>query len=420
MDASESRPKSSLCFPRLAFALSVVLVVLGLFANPEGWKIFLGPHHHGVESKLYPFLDMHGRLAAFEAHRLGIDILRQPNPLDPLQRTNVKPTWPLHLTFLGLGLGHLAIAGFVTVVGFLAIIVAVIRPRRWIEMLCLTPVVLSPPVLLGIERANDDLVYLILLSAIVPLLSLKTRLRFWLAWAVVFLLAPAKYYPGAAFAVFLLEVREPRQLLLLFLAGVAFLGLYLGFNYEEVIYLKDAVPQPTMFLCHGAELLGDLIGASGLFSTFYLLILAVLAAWVVFRPGGGELKEVEGARWYLLGYSVFLFCFILNSNYDYRMVYILLMMPLLLSLWRMGKASVRSKLAALMVISLIPAVWIEMLLTHYALGTTGWMLEHTWLSLVVKNTILAVFLAGATVFAAELLRPNLRRLWSELRKPAST
>jgi len=392
----------------LLFSALLLGGVFVLFLFPSLWKFFLGPAHAGT-FPLYPFLDMHGRLAAFEAHRAGVDILHHPNPLDPLRRVNIKPTWPLGLSFLGLGREHLALAGFATVAGFLGIVVSILRPRRVGEAVWLLLIAFSPPILLGIERANDDLVYFILLSA-VPVLMKWHRSPGALAgaWLLIFILAPAKYYPGAVFLLFLYDVGSLRRVMLLLGAGVLFVALYSTFKIDEILYLKDAVPQPEVFLAHGVGLVPGL-GGLGL---VWLLGTALLGLASVAAPRWPAIRASAAAqRWFLFGFSVGMFCYSLNTNFDYRLVYVLPMLVLLLEIGRnRSENGIWSKVAVGMSLSLVPVVWLDIGGMHLAMSFDFWGREVMARTMALKSSLLLLFYTAAAVLAATVLRPNVRRL----------
>lgn len=398
-------------FPRIALVVSVILGVCYLFLFSESWFYVIGIMHFGGDS-LYPFLDMYGRLAAFEGHRAGIDILYNPNPFDPLNRVSVKPTWPLALSFIGLGSQHLIVAGTIAIVSLGSIVFSILKPQRWVEILVLLPLCFSPPVLLGVERGNDDLVYLILLALVPLVLKLNVSVRCWLAWLVIFMLAPAKYYPGAVFGIFFLEVKNWRQLGLLLGAGALFVTAYFCSHIEEVLYLREAVPKPNLFLVHGAALTFEVLELPTFWATVLSLLCVILGGVIVVVPRWFSLSlDLNVQRWFFLGYSVFTFCFFFNSNFDYRLIYLLLMLPLLIQLCRMQvfcKGTV--SLVRLMMLLLIPAFWAEVVGMHYFIIQDSWTIEVVRFGIYLKCALLWVFLFGATTIAATLLRPNLRAL----------
>lgn len=389
----------------------VVLLIGALFIFPDLWSFFLGQRHY--DNELYPFLDMHGRLAAFEAHRIGIDILYNPNPFDPMHRINVKPTWPLGLSFLGLGREHLLIAGGVVAISLCGIVFSLLRPKTWCETAILLVLCSSPPFLLAIERANDDIIYFSILSLVPLILKLKSPSRFWLVWLVIFIVAPAKYYPGAVFLVFLLEVDDWRRFGGLLAAGAIFVVAYSAGNLEEILYLREAVPKPTVFLVHGGPYIFDYLGVSSLWAIGILLLLFFICFWMFFREDTVDFEvSIESQRWFLMGYSVFSFCFLLNGNYDYRLIYLFPMFPLFFELIRKGKGG----LAWGLLLLLIPVFWLDIVVMHIRSVDRLWTLEDVEFVTAVKSALLWVYFIASTCLVTMILRPNCRSLCSQFKR----
>ncbi len=326
-----------------------------------------------------------------------------------MRRINVKPTWPLGLSFLGLGREHLIVAGSLTALGVWGAMVAILRPGRWREVCLLLPICFSPPVLFGMERGNDDLVYFLLLSLVPIILNLKTAYRFWMAWALIFLLAPAKYYPGAVFLVFFLEVKDWRLLVKLLVAGILFVGAYVGYNYEEILYLKENVPKPNFLLAYGGRRTLELWSLPPFVMWLLLAALVLVVVYGLFRRQWPEpTVSLWSRRWFLLGYSVTVFCFILNSNYDYRLIFVLPMLPCLLELSRNSKRSGLLYYLAVGLLCILPiAFWSELAAINYAelTGTPFFLFSRN-----IKGLLLWGFVFGATVIATTILRPNVRDL----------
>lgn len=401
-----------------AVFVAALLVGVALpFLFPTLWTTLLGFYHQdGPET--YPFLDMHGRLAAFQAHREGIPILYQPNPYDPVLRINVKPTWPLGLSFLGLGPQHLILAGTATIVAFLSILASILRPRNWVDVILLLLLCLSPPVFLGIERANDDLVYFCLLALVPVILQTDWPLRHWLAWLVIFLLAPAKYYPGAVFTLFLLQIRDWRQLGVLLSGGLVFVTAYVTFNLEELLYLRGAVPTPDLFMVHGASLTFEILELGTLWSWLLLLALALVSAWILGQEKWYEPPaNLPDQQWFLFGFSIFAFCFLLNSNFDYRFIFTLPMLPLLMKIGRENPGDPNwASLSRLILLLLVLAFWADIMAYHMSLvireGPSDRLL---FLVTAMKNVLVWFVFGGSTLIAVALLRPNLRHLAATFR-----
>jgi hypothetical protein len=102
------------------------------------------------------FLDSYAVLATLDAMRAGHDP-HAANSLDPLLRYHVYSDWWLALKWTGLGRAQNMFVGVAWVAAFGATAWATARPKSWRESCWLAAVLVSPPVLLAVVRANNDL-----------------------------------------------------------------------------------------------------------------------------------------------------------------------------------------------------------------------------------------------------------------------
>jgi hypothetical protein len=136
------------------------LTLAGWLAGPL-WPrllILLGISDYGTS-----YLDAHALLAALDAVRAGADP-HAVNPLDPLLRYHVYSDWWLGLRWLGLTREHNFLVGTAWVGAFAVTAWATARPRTWREALWLAALLVSPPVLLAVNRANNDLLIFVVLA----------------------------------------------------------------------------------------------------------------------------------------------------------------------------------------------------------------------------------------------------------------
>ena len=146
------------------------------------------------------FLDSYALLAANDAVRAGIDVTHS-NPLDPLNRWHIYSDWWLLLGNAGLTREHNFLLGGLWAAAFLAVALASVRPASLREAALLALILLSPPHLLALHRANNDLAIFTLLG--LPLLWLQrgvTLPPLAAFGAAVALATGLKYYPIVAVA----------------------------------------------------------------------------------------------------------------------------------------------------------------------------------------------------------------------------
>lgn len=384
------KPSGSLNLPWLVFTAVAVSVVLSCFIYPNLWDLFIAPLHFSEpDSPLYPFLDMNGRLSAVEAHHLGLDIRSHPNYLDPQLRYNTKPTWFFFVGHFGVDKDWLVPAGLVLVILFLLCNCMLIRPTTFTHAGIGCLVLLSPGVMLGIERANDDLIFFLFLSTIPLLLSRAPPwLGQWLSWLLIFMTAPAKFYPGAAFLVLLREKMSSARLLLMLIAGGLFLAAVLITRWEEYSFVLQYSAEPTGVFAHGGELLLPASIPAWIPQILTAVIFGGTFAAGLRKPGAAPaIPDGLPRHFLLLGTAVLVFCFTLNTNYDYRYIYTLMTLPALFALHRYFTARNRPRILGLVFLILIGMLWIDWLMMRIDTNSFQKPLSRDSIPLHVATTL---------------------------------
>ncbi|HWA27703.1 MAG TPA: hypothetical protein VG734_18750 [Lacunisphaera sp.] len=292
------------------------------------WLLLLGISEYGMV-----FLDSHALLAAVDAVRAGADP-HAANPLDPLLRPHVYSDWWLALRWLGLTRADNFLLGAAWVGAFACVAWTTTRPRTWAEAVWLGALMVSPPFLLAINRANNDLVIFVVLAGCGLAATAGAWWRLAAAAACLALATGLKYFPAAGAAAFLWARpvrRMPAALLLAMLAA----GLALANVWTQIGRSRFAVGSGVHVM--GAPLWWRDFGWPDDKSLLPGLLVIVTGA-VALVLGGvtaglatrGEPRErLRGA----LGALVVLSCFAAGTNHAYRWIFLL--WPALW-LWRRG------------------------------------------------------------------------------------
>ena len=107
----------------------------------------------GISDYGTSYLDSYAVMASLDAMRAGADP-HAANPLDPLMRGHVYSDWWLALRWLGLTRSNNFLVGTAWVGAFGLTAWLTARPRSWGEIFWMSSVLISPPVMLAIKRAN--------------------------------------------------------------------------------------------------------------------------------------------------------------------------------------------------------------------------------------------------------------------------
>ncbi len=333
--------------------------VLAYFTSfPEHFRA-VGVNHYGVW-----FLDTYAILASNDAlARGGIDIYGY-NPLDYFGRPHVYPHWWLLLGKLGLTRGDVAWLGFVLGAAFFVAAIAWLRPRQPGELAWNLVVLCSPPVLLALNRGNNDLVIFVLLAPVVPCLLARRAAVRALAIGLIAVAAALKTYPAVA-AVVLLAGGSPREVRGRVAAMIAVFALMAVDVARDFAHYGAVVPRPDGLMTFGAANIFIAAGASDPLANGLALATGLVAGMVFWRADflGAWKIEPEGEReWlgFVLGAALLTGCFFAGMSFAYRWVFAVWMLPLL---WRLrgdaGAPRNARRLATVTSVLLTLVLWID-------------------------------------------------------------
>ncbi len=339
----------------------LVAVALGCYA---GFACFPGLFFYvGVNDYGRWFLDSYAILASNDALGLGRDAFSY-NPLDPFGRAHVYSHWWLHLRDVGLTrANNLAVGGAWALAFFLAAI-AFLRPRTLREVGWQLLVLCSPPVLLALNRANNDLVIFALLAPVVPCVLASSRGVRWLALPLIAFATGLKFYPAVAGLV-LLALAEPRDARALVAACLLVLALVAWNVVPDLPKLNAAQLMAEGIMTFGAANGLVALGLGGAWGQLAMLALVagvVLWAWRTDFFAGWSVAAADRGAWvaFILGAALLTGCFFTGRNFAYRFIFAVWMAPLLWRLPRDEHAPPRvRRLAAVTAGLLLAALWID-------------------------------------------------------------
>jgi hypothetical protein len=347
---------------RRHWTLLLVGVALVVFVSGMAQPKFL--RNFGVYPIQPMFTDMVAILAAGEAAQAGWDVYAS-NPLDPENRPHVYGPWWLMTGKVGLVRADVWWLGPMLGVLFLAVAAAVLAPhdrRTWGAALLL---LVSPPVLLGQERGNNDLVMFLIFVGAIWLVTRRSKVAAGLAGGLVTLAAALKIYPLAILPVLAVRATTRRSALGL-MAGTLLVCLMIGLLSWQIYCRVIAIaPVPMTIYAHGAKL------------TYYILRLMPAERGWVLAGGLPVLGAVLGLGWrrrrelwrllppggfstgcYLAGALAWGFCYVATINFSYRLL--LLLLPARFCLQE-SSDSLRRRIGWGQIGMMVPLMWISLM-----------------------------------------------------------
>lgn len=318
------------------------------------------------------FLDLRSVTSGWECTRKGIDVLVR-NPCDPFPRPANYPRMWLWPSFLGLGQSSTLILGVVIAVAFFAgALVLMGRVERPLDVLVWVSLLVSPAAMLGVERGNPDLIVFPVVVAGLVLLTSRSAAARVVAHGALLFAAMLKLFPAFAFVALL---RQPRRRMLVG-AGLVALGflVYVAATWSDVETIHRVLPQ-EIYYSYGADVA---VRAVTLWlSVHYTSLVSLgqhgpeqIVLWSVVAAGALVAGAI-GRRWkapaatsdlelnaFLAGCAIYAGSFLLEHNFDYRLVYLLLAVPQLLRWMR------TSRLAAVVLLVLVTTLWLSEVLSN--------------------------------------------------------
>ncbi len=304
------------------------------------------------------FLDNYAILASNDAIRAGLDPY-QANPLDDLQRAHSYSHWWFVLGRLGLTRADNFLVGGASVLAFLITALAALRPRSRRETLLQVLVLISPPVLLAIMRANNDLVVFTVLGAGLLVAAAGPAWRLLAVLAAVAVATGLKFYPAVA-AAGLLLVRPARWLW--WGAGLTVLVLAAVVADVWQDFARAVIPLPGNVYSFGAPLLLRDLGFTGRGAQVLAAAIILGLGWLFQRQGltrglAAKTDQFPDRLRFLLAVTLLVACFLAGISYAYRWVFAIWLVPWLWAEARAEATGPRRTGGRLTLALLVFAVW---------------------------------------------------------------
>lgn len=347
--------------PLVAAVLGAYFLTLAALGGREAWDEL------GVPYLTPSFADMRSVTSAWECDRQGIAVL-PTNPCDPYgARPANYPTIWLWPSGLGLGQGATVPLGVLTAAAFLGSFLVLIGRSAVRDGPLYAAAAISPAVMLGVERANVDLLLFAMLVTALAIFR-RSRLGRGAGYSLLLLAAVLKLFPVFAWGVLL---RQSRRLVLWSgLLMVALFAVYVVATFDTIQTIEQVVWQ-VIPVSYGADVgvdsvqsfsadKGSLDWLEGMGDWLTgVCVLAGAAAiglisWRRRALGVSLSRRAEGRELhfdaFVAGAGIYVASFALWHNWDYRLIFLLLALPQLIAWARISPSPVpapRLTLAAL-------------------------------------------------------------------------
>jgi hypothetical protein len=312
---------------------AVALLELGRVVGWDPtWRAF------GVTPLQPPFFDMHVINDYAACAWKGVDAYA-PHACN-VANFNIPPTW-LWLGFLGVDASESSWLAMAVIAASAIVMVLLLKGRSWYHGVTALGAMISPSVMMGVERGNLDLLILALVGSAALIYQERRVGRAYGAIALLGLGVTLKLFPMFCVS---LAARFSRQTFIFACAIAALSLIYLGLVVKYVFLIGRNVPT-TFILSYGykAIFLGvDHIRSEAGLSPIELadtwvpastaalvLICAATVAVNTFR-NRREFCVVEisaAGTAFLFGAGIYCGTYLLGTNFIYRLMFLLLCVP---------------------------------------------------------------------------------------------
>jgi hypothetical protein len=377
----------------------VTLFVINLTTGSTPW------HKVGVDATATAFEDTRSITSSWDCAHKGIDAFPQ-NPCDPAGRpTNYPRVWT-KLGVFGLGGGATETLGVLTAVLFYLAALAVAGPLSAGEGVIYALGLLAPATLLGVERGNADLLMFALVALGIILLGRSA----WTGAAAIVAAAILKLYPTFALA----SLARLRSRWLALTASIVVLVVYAAVTYDDIRAILHVLPHPEVE-AYGSFVLAYAIQAVGLVHSegalrsvrIAIVVVGAIPAALVLVTGRrrGTATDARRIDAFAAGAALYVGSYTFGSNFDYRLVFLLLCVPQLCAWVRNGTSPTPWPAAALA--SLLVTMFLSSVYPPLPFGLQSW---YTGLSLPPEEVLNWLLFAWLLAALASGVRPALQQL----------
>lgn len=277
------------------------------------------------------FADLIAILAAGQAQEAGLNPYLMPNVFDPFGRPHVYgPGW-LVTGALGLTTEDAWWLGSLLMIAFVATAAAVLAPKRRLEAAFALALICSPPVLLGINRGNNDLIVFMMYAAAAWLLTRPGMLGMIAGTIVLGVVALLKLYPFVTLPSVVMRVGRWRSLVLSCGTAILVCSLLLGLGWSDYRHALENAPRPQTVFAYGVPMTATIWRVLPDYHVIFATGWSIGAA-IAIGVFGWRMKAVWrsvptagfSSICFLTGALSWSFCFVMNSNFTYRIVLLLL------------------------------------------------------------------------------------------------
>jgi hypothetical protein len=293
------------------------------------------------------FADLRNLTGGAESISLGYDPLYS-NPQDPWGRTLNLPRLDQYiLSIPKINQDDTAFIGILFIFLFFTGIFISLKEINNTTAVILAIIIFSPSVVLGIERSNLDLLIFFLVSAALFMSSSPA-----ISMLILLLASFIKLFPVFALSYFFKYTKKTQ--LLVFIGFITSFLIYIFLNQSDLAQVFNSTQKGYGVMAYGVQTYSR---SSNL--TSYIPFMAIIISSLIFYINSTyahdfKQEDENYIDTFRAGAGIYIGTFFLGNNWDYRLMFLIFVIPQLLS-WR--KDSRRGFISFMALISVIVSCW---------------------------------------------------------------
>lgn len=316
----------------LLFFLTILIyfILTILYHNGYSWII--------PESGPPGFYDLRVVLESTDCYNKGYDPYITTNKDCP-HLYNYPFVWIWLTNVFKLTIQNVYLIGFGMIFSFVLSISFLFRKITLSNLILLVITLISPPILLLLDRANIDIIiFILLLIASYYLRSGNiTHTKVHFSYLLILIATMLKIYPVFILGLILIDRIDIKHKYIVVVYSTITLSLYTFLNLKEILVLLGNTPHPSELAFGKNVLIQEFLSPSKLvyfsFLPFIVMMLIVFYKRVFFKQlvTRLQLDTSNEGKLFFGGVLLFTGTYFFGNNWDYRLVFAIFFLPYLFS-----------------------------------------------------------------------------------------
>lgn len=241
------------------------------------------------------------------------------------------------LNFTGIDEHNFMIFSFIQTILFIVLTLFLVIFYSSKDVIFSSIFLMSPPIVLLLERSNLDLfIFLLLLLVFYYLRKIKPNLIVtYVTYFTVLLVSLMKFYPVVLLVlVFFEELLNRKSKIILFLICTSIFLFYNVLYWDDLKFILSKIPGPTELAFGRKVFIQEFVPITYVNIVSFIPFLFFILLLYYLDKVKGKSVHFDNTNFkskfgllFLVGALIYVFSFLLSNNYDYRLVFLLFTFP---------------------------------------------------------------------------------------------